>query len=108
MTLVHAFTRQTDAWSPRQWRHLSGISEINCTFKHFPDKKNSVADALSSIEIDAIQLGLDYNHLAKEQQQDPDTTAARTAITALQWKDVLLGDSGNIILCDISTKRPRT
>ncbi|KAK3881243.1 hypothetical protein Pcinc_014325 [Petrolisthes cinctipes] len=65
------------------------------------------ADALSRIEINAVQLGLDYNQLAKEQQQDPETTAVRTAITALQWKDIPLGDSNISILCDVSTGRPR-
>ncbi|KAK3895735.1 hypothetical protein Pcinc_000658 [Petrolisthes cinctipes] len=59
------------------------------------------------IEINAVQLGLDYNQLAKEQQQDPETTAVRTAITALQRKDVPLGDSNISILCDMSTGRPR-
>ncbi|KAK3885064.1 hypothetical protein Pcinc_010718 [Petrolisthes cinctipes] len=62
---------------------------------------------LAKIEINAVQLGLDYNQLAKEQQQDPETTAVRTAITALQWKDVPLGDSNISILCDVSTGRPR-
>ncbi|KAK3893071.1 hypothetical protein Pcinc_003064 [Petrolisthes cinctipes] len=83
------------------------IAEFNCTLTHLPGKKNPVADALSRIEINAVQLGLDYNQLAKEQQQDPETTAVRTAITALQWKDVPLGDSNISILCNVSTGRPR-
>ncbi|KAK3871588.1 hypothetical protein Pcinc_023275 [Petrolisthes cinctipes] len=107
MPLVHALTRQRDAWSPRQRRHLSAIAEFNCTLTHLPGKKNLVADALSRIEINAVQLGLDYNQLAKEQQQDPETTAVRTAITALQWEDVPLGDSNTSIFCDVSTGRPR-
>ncbi|KAK3868227.1 hypothetical protein Pcinc_026356 [Petrolisthes cinctipes] len=107
MPLVHARTRQKDAWPPRQRRHLSAIAEFNCTLTHLPSKKNPVADALSRIEINAVQLGLDYNQLAKEQQQDPETTTVRTAITALQWKDVPLGDSNISILCDVSTGRPR-
>ncbi|KAK3893660.1 hypothetical protein Pcinc_002532 [Petrolisthes cinctipes] len=107
MPLVHALTRQRDAWSPRQRRHLSAIADFNCTLTHLPGKKNPVADALSRIEINAVQLRLDYNQLAKEQQQDPETTAVRTAITALQWKDVPLEDSNISILCDMSTGRPR-
>ncbi|KAK3895051.1 hypothetical protein Pcinc_001219 [Petrolisthes cinctipes] len=50
---------------------------------HLTSKKNPVADFLSRVEIDALKLGLDYNHLAKEQQCDPETTAARSSITAL-------------------------
>ncbi|KAK3892983.1 hypothetical protein Pcinc_003162 [Petrolisthes cinctipes] len=107
MPLVHALTRQKDAWSPRQRRHLSTIAEFNCTLTHLPGKKNPVADALSRIEINAVQLGLDYNQLAKEQQQDPETTAVRAPITALQRKYVPLGDSNISIFCDVSTGRPR-
>ncbi|KAK3879477.1 hypothetical protein Pcinc_015936 [Petrolisthes cinctipes] len=107
MPLVHALTRQRDAWSPRQRRHLSAVGEFNCTLTHLPGKKNPVADALSRIEIDVVRLGLDYNYLAKEQQEDPETTAARTAIMALQWKDVPLGNSNISIFCDVSTGRPR-
>ncbi|KAK3888854.1 hypothetical protein Pcinc_007120 [Petrolisthes cinctipes] len=98
MPQAHAFTKQTDAWSPRQRRHLSAISEFNCTFKYLPDKKNPVADALSKVEINAVQIGLDYNHLAREQQQDPEASAPRTLITSLQWRDLPLDDFGTTIL----------
>ena len=107
MPLVHAFTRQAGAWSPCQRRHLSAIVEFNCFIRHLPGKKNPVADALSRVPIDSVQLGLDYNHLAKEQQQDPETAACRTAITSLTWKDILVDEKGTTILCDISTGRPR-
>ncbi|KAK3889066.1 hypothetical protein Pcinc_006941 [Petrolisthes cinctipes] len=106
MPLLHAFTRQTDAWSPRQRQHLSAISKFNFTFKHLPGKKNPVADALPRTEINAVQLGLEYDHLASEQQQDPEASATRNSITSLQWRDVPLNDSGTIILCDMSTGRP--
>ena len=107
LPLVHAYTKQGDAWSQRQRRQLSAISEFNCSFRHLPGKKNPVADALSRVEIGAVQLGLDYSALAEEQQKDPETAAARTSITGLKWKDVILGDSDTSILCDISTGRPR-
>lgn len=43
LPLVHAFTKQTDAWSFHQSRHLSAISEFNCTLRHLLGKKNLVA-----------------------------------------------------------------
>jgi len=107
MPLVHAFTRQADAWSLRQRRHLSAIAEFNCSIRHLPGRKNPVADALSRVSIDAVHLGLDYNQLAKEQQQDPETSACHTSITSLKWKDVPVDEAGTTILCDISTGRPR-
>lgn len=107
MPLVHAFTKQADAWSLRQRRHLSAIAEFNCSLQHLPGKRNPVADALSRAPINAVHLGLDYNQLAKEQQQDPEMPASRTSITSLKWKDVPVDEEGTTILCDISTGRPR-
>lgn len=49
MPLVHAFTKRTDAWSLRQRRHLSAITEFNCFLRHLPGRMNPVADALSSL-----------------------------------------------------------
>ena len=106
MPLVHAFTRQGDTWSLRQRRHLSAIAEFNCSLRHLPGKLNPVADALSRAPMDSVHLGLEYNHLAREQQRDPEMPACRTSITSLRWKDVPVDEEGNTILCDISTGRP--
>lgn len=107
MPLVHAFTRQADAWSPRQRRHLSAIAEFNCSLRHLPGKQNPVADALSRVPIDAVQLGLDYNRLAEVQRADPETAACRTSVTSLSWQDIPMCSDGTTILCDVSTGRPR-
>ncbi|KAK3891497.1 hypothetical protein Pcinc_004587 [Petrolisthes cinctipes] len=89
-----------------QCRNLSNISKFNCTFKYLPGKKNTVADAHSIIELDAVQLGLDYSHLANEQQRDTETPAVRTSFTALQRKDVSLDNTDTTIICNVSTGRP--
>ncbi|ROT85274.1 hypothetical protein C7M84_018261 [Penaeus vannamei] len=68
---------------------------------------NPVADALSRVEINSINLGIDYNEVAAAQKDDPETTEYHTAITSLQWKDVHIGGEGRTILCDVSTGRPR-
>ena len=86
---------------------LSAIAKFNCSIRHLPGKKNPVADALSRAPIGAVHVGLDYTRLAKEQQQDPETAACRTSITSLKWQDIPLDDSGTMILCDVSTGRPR-
>lgn len=105
--IVHAFTKQTDAWSARQRRHLSAISEFNCEMRYIPGTKNPVADALSRISIDAVTIGLDYQQLAKLQAEDPETEMYKTSITSLQWQDFPLDDENTRLLCDVSTGRPR-
>ena len=83
------------------------ISEFNCTLQHFPGKKNPVADILSRNSISSICLCLDYELLARLQQQDPEMPSSRTSLTALQWQDVPFTDSGATLLCDISNSCPR-
>ncbi|XP_066978976.1 uncharacterized protein [Macrobrachium rosenbergii] len=55
-----------------------------------PGSKNSVADALSRIELNAVQLVINYEDLTWEQATDPETPAYRTAIMSLKWRDVSL------------------
>ena len=103
MPLVHAFAKQTDAWSPR---HLSAIAEFNCSLRHLPGKRNPVADTLSRVSINAVQVGLDYNQLAEAQEEDAETVACRTSITSLAWKDVPVTEEGTTVLSDVTTGRP--
>ena len=105
--LVYAFIRQADAWSSRQRRHLSAFAEFNCSLRYLPGKRNPVADALTRVSIDAVQVGLDYNQLAKTQEEDPEIAACRTSITSLTWKDVPMTEKGTTVLCDVSTGRSR-
>jgi cleavage and polyadenylation specificity factor subunit 1 len=103
--LTQAFTKATDAWTARQQRQLSAIAEMNCTVEYIPGSENAAADALSRVELDAVQIGIDYSAMAEEQRQDPETTAYKTAITGMNWQDVPFGDTS--LLCDVSTGRPR-
>ena len=84
--LVTALSKHSDAWTSRQQRHLSTIAETCCTIEYLPGKQNAGADALSRVEISAIQLGIDYVELCAAQQSDPETDAAKSFITNLKWK----------------------
>ncbi|XP_066941283.1 uncharacterized protein [Macrobrachium rosenbergii] len=74
---------------------------------YLPGRKNPVADTLTRIELNVVQLGIDYNDLAQEQTTDPEIPAYRTAITSLRWKDVHLAPGEPSLLSDISTGHPR-
>ncbi|XP_066949329.1 uncharacterized protein [Macrobrachium rosenbergii] len=67
--------------------------------------KNPVADTLSRIELNAVQLRINED-LAQEQTTDPEAPVYRTAITSLKWKDVTLAPGGPKLLCDVSTGQP--
>ncbi|XP_066967808.1 uncharacterized protein [Macrobrachium rosenbergii] len=95
-----------DAWSSRQQRHLSVIAEFTCSLMYLPSRKNPVVDALSRVKLNAVQLGINYEDLAREQAADPETPAYRTAITSLKWRDVPLAPRGPNLLCDVSTGQP--
>ncbi|XP_066969191.1 uncharacterized protein [Macrobrachium rosenbergii] len=66
-----------------------------------------LSNALSRVELNTVQLGVNYQDLAREQAADPETPAYRTAITSLKWRDVTLAPGGPSVLCDISTGQPR-
>ena len=108
LPLVHAFTKKSDPISARQQRHLSAISEFNCSLHHVPGKRNPVADALSRNSISAVSVGLDYQNLAALQQEAQDSPELQDSSSSLQWQDVPIDDQGSTtIICDISSGRPR-
>jgi hypothetical protein len=45
--LTFALSRATDAWTPRQGRHLSCVTEFTADIRYIPGKENVVADTLS-------------------------------------------------------------
>ena len=45
--LTYALSRTTDAWTPKQCRHLSYVAEFTSDIQHMPGAENVVADCLS-------------------------------------------------------------
>ena len=98
MPLVHTLKKQADAWS--------SASVVISHHRHLLDKKNSVADTLTKVFIDEVQLDLNYKQLATEQNENIKTGGYRFSITSLKWKDGPVNKEGNTIPCDVSTGRP--
>ena len=101
--LTAAFTKPTDAWTARQQRQLSAISEMNCIIEHIPGANNAAADALSRIELNTIVLGIDYRAMATEQQRDPEILGSADSNLVLQKMKI----ADTELICDVSTERPR-
>jgi len=47
LPLTHALHKATDAWTPRQGRHLSYVAEFTAHIRHVPGVENRVADTMS-------------------------------------------------------------
>ena len=105
--LTFAIAKSSEPWSHRQARHLGYISQYYTNIRYVAGADNAVADALSRAAIKEIQLGVDFSKMAVMQQQDPETTAYRTAITALNWEEIEVDDGRHKLLCVRSTGSPR-
>ena len=105
--LTFAMSKSSEPWSHRQARHLEYISQYSTDIRYVAGADNAVADALSRAAIEEVRLGVDYNKMAEMQQQDPETTAYKTAVTALKWEEIEVGKNQNKLLCDTATGNPR-
>ena len=104
--LVTALTKKSEAFSARQQRHLSAISEFSCMLQYICGTNNPAADALSRAPINLVHIGLDYHKLASEQLLDPDLKQSGTLFTSLKLQNLPL-DHNISIICDMSTGKPR-
>ena len=105
--LVYAMSKLSEPWTARQQRHLAFISEFSTDIQHISGKSNVVADCLSRPTLDQVILGIDYAAMAKAQTNDADVQALRTSTTGLDITLVPFEDSGQKLLCDVSTNRAR-
>ena len=106
--LTHALSAAPSRYSPRETRHLDFISQFTSDIRHINGKENPVADALSRMDINALNYSsaIDFTILAAAQQNDPELPALKTS-SSLRLHDVPLPSSTGTILCDISTALPR-
>ena len=105
--LTFAMAKSAEPWSHRQSRHLEYISQYSTDIRHVAGAENTVADALSRAAIEEVRIGVDFGKMADLQQQDGEVQAYRTAVTALRWEDIEVGDGQRRLMCDVSTGTPR-
>ena len=107
--LIFAFFKVSDAWSARQPRQLSAISEFTADIRHVAGKNNFVADALFRSMLSSISTNLhdlDFEAMVRAPHHI-EVQAYRTALFSLQVKEVPVGPTQASLLCDISTGTPR-
>ena len=108
--ITYAFQQKPEVASPKQRKMLDYISQFTTDIRHISGSRNTVADALSRIEANAIptplnQLILD---IAEAQKDDPEVKQLLgSSSTALSLKPTSIPGTGIKIICDFSTSTPR-
>uniref|UniRef100_A0A3Q2WY89 Gypsy retrotransposon integrase-like protein 1 n=1 Tax=Haplochromis burtoni TaxID=8153 RepID=A0A3Q2WY89_HAPBU len=105
--LTFAMSKVSDPWSARHQRQLAAISEFTTDIRHVAGKSNHVADCLSRALVSPVFLGIDYSAMAADQSGDPDILALKSIQTGLILEDRPVQDGGPLLVCDVSTGRPR-
>lgn len=100
--LTHSLNSKPDQHSPRQVHQLDFISQFTTDIHHVAGLDNPVADVLSCLEANAVQLDytpptVDFDAKAK----------AQSSTTILKLIRVPMPMCSDTILCDISTETPR-
>ncbi len=96
-----------DRRSPRQARHLAFISEFTTDIRHITGRANTVADALSRIQV-VEQSPVDFEALAVAQNDDEEIRQLRSSTTtSLNLQQIPIPNSNHTLLCDTSQGRPR-
>ncbi len=88
--LTFVMAKVSEPWITRQARHLEYISQCTTDIRHVAGADNTVADALSRVAVSKVRNGVDFNAMADQQREDPETEAYRTSITGLRWENILI------------------
>ena len=113
--LIQKFYSNIRFLTPRQERQFNFISQFTNKLEHISGKLNFVADALSRpatlAQVHALvppSSGINYKDLVMVQSRDPDISQLRRDnTTSLILDEVLLDETADPLVCDISTSRRR-
>ena len=105
--LTRALSSRGTQHSPRQVRQLNFISQFTSDIQHVKGAHNPVADALSRIEINALdqRQDIDFEEMAKAQEGDKELSNLSSS-TSLKLSNVPIPASTVTIVCDLSTGVP--
>ncbi|GBN77067.1 Transposon Ty3-I Gag-Pol polyprotein [Araneus ventricosus] len=107
--LIYAFHQNSEKCSPRQLRHLDFISQFSTDIRYTKGSDNTVADALSRIEIDEISpTVIDFKEFASAQSADEELQQllnSNNSSLKIEKQHFPLEDIH--LYCDMSQKQPR-
>ncbi|GBN19871.1 Transposon Tf2-11 polyprotein [Araneus ventricosus] len=107
--LIYAFHQNSEKCSPRQLRHLDFISQFSTDIRYTKGSDNTVADALSRIEIDEISpTVIDFKEFASAQSTDEELQQllnSNNSSLKIEKQHFPLEDIH--LYCDMSQKQPR-
>lgn len=110
--LTHSMKSKPDRHFPRQVRHLDFISQFTTDIRYIAGQRNPVADALSCVTTNAVQLDttppmVDFHAMANAQPAATTLQHLQSAHSALQFASVSLPMCTNTLLCETSSGTPR-
>ncbi|XP_028043205.1 uncharacterized protein LOC114252776 [Bombyx mandarina] len=104
--LVYAFSQRRERLPPVQLNQLSFISQFTTDIVHIKGVDNTVADAMSPIE--AVSFETDHSALSACQKLNDELKKYRNdANSSLKLENVLVPGTNTVLVCDMSTGRPR-
>ena len=106
--LTFSFATNSNRYSPRQACQLDFISKFTTDIRHVKGSNNPVADALSRVDINALQQpnGIDFTAMAVVQQTDPEVLEVLRSSLALNLTPIPLSNGDTSLICDTSTAEP--
>lgn len=107
--LIYAFKQKLDKCSPRQQRHLDYISQFSTDIRHVKGSSNTIADALSRIEINSIAspTTLNFEEFAATQSNDNELKEMLQNNSSLQLVKKFFPIANLELYCDMSTGQAR-
>ena len=108
--LIYSLATNSNRYSPRQIRHLDFISQFTTDIRHINGRDNPVADALSRVDVFAVQQVppiIDLIAIATAQQDDKELQKLQQSSTSLKFSKVSLEGTNLPLICDNSTGKSR-
>uniref|UniRef100_A0A5S6QYE8 RNA-directed DNA polymerase n=1 Tax=Trichuris muris TaxID=70415 RepID=A0A5S6QYE8_TRIMR len=109
--LVYAFSMDPNRHSPREARYLQFISEFTTDIRHVKGQQNVVADALSRMEVNSLEMTapyhINFDNMALAQRDDPELRELSSINSSLKLQPCSLLFCKSPLICDTSTGRQR-